>query len=353
MYKSSISSFGIDNKLGGNYQFVYNYFGEKSPLVQRDFIGYRDLYFYITEVLDPYLYPDSVKDWGIHKPVGILLYGPPGSGKIFWGNKIAELINYQFKEVKKHYLGTSFVEGNNTRFNDFLVNMLKEEKVLLFLEDFDQIMMERNEENIVTYDNEEIKEIVLHYISKFEEENILMLGSAKAVFAIDDEVLAPGRFEVMIPIFPPNHKERMELVQYYMLEGLKEDALLYKILLHNQADHLPFWQAITDKMKLFSNTMIIDFTQSLKKHIKNQYKKVRTEQIQITDTLLDSSLREATAKLTQEYFNQIMQFLQDVSVNNYDDFANRIEEMKLELESYKVQEIPEKSIGFQHNNTIK
>jgi hypothetical protein len=134
---------------------------------------------------------------------------------------------------------------------------------------------------------------------------------------------------------------------------LKEDALLYKILLHNQADHLPFWQAITDKMKLFSNTMIIDFTQSLKKHIKNQYKKVRTEQIQITDTLLDSSLREATAKLTQEYFNQIMQFLQDVSVNNYDDFANRIEEMKLELESYKVQEIPEKSIGFQHNNTIK
>jgi replication-associated recombination protein RarA len=37
------------------------------------------------------------------------LYGPPGSGKIFWANKIAEIIGYQFKEVKKHYLGTSLL----------------------------------------------------------------------------------------------------------------------------------------------------------------------------------------------------------------------------------------------------
>ncbi|PZU77896.1 MAG: AAA family ATPase, partial [Chryseobacterium sp.] len=30
IYKSSISTFGIDNQLGGNYQFVYNYFGDKT-----------------------------------------------------------------------------------------------------------------------------------------------------------------------------------------------------------------------------------------------------------------------------------------------------------------------------------
>jgi SpoVK/Ycf46/Vps4 family AAA+-type ATPase len=350
LYKSSVSSFSIDNKLGGNYQFVYNYFGDKSPLVQRDFIGYRDLYFYITEVLDPFINVDSVKEWGIHRPAGIILYGAPGSGKIFWATKIAELICYQFKEVKKHYLGTSFVDGNKTGFNDFLVNMLKEEKVLLFLEDFDQIMMERSEENSVSAENEETKEIVLHYISKFEEENILMIGSAKTVYAIDDEVLAPGRFDVMIPIFPPNHKERMELVQFYMQENLENDSLLYKILEFNQADHLPFWQEITDRMKLFSNTMIIDFTQSLKKHIKNQYKRQRTVQMQISPSILEAALRDALAKLTEEYFNQIMQFIQDVSVNNYEPFSMRIEEMKAELESYKVQEAPEKAIGFQHNN---
>lgn len=82
-FKSSVSSFGIDNKLGGNYQFVYNYFGNQTSLQKRDFIGYRDLFFYISGVLEPFLNPRQIKDWGIHKPAGIILYGPPGSGKIF------------------------------------------------------------------------------------------------------------------------------------------------------------------------------------------------------------------------------------------------------------------------------
>jgi SpoVK/Ycf46/Vps4 family AAA+-type ATPase len=166
---------------------------------------------------------------------------------------------------------------------------------------------------------------------------------------MDEEILAPGRFDVMVPIFPPNHKERMELIQYYMLENLSEDAMLYKILVNNQADHLPFWQEITDKMKVFSNTMIVDFTQSLKKHIKNQYLKLKKDDFAISPVLLQMALRDTMSKLTEEYLNQIMQFLQDVSVNNYDSFACRIVELKSELDAYKVQEQPEKPIGFQHN----
>lgn len=40
-FKSSVSTFGVDNRLGGNYKFIYDYFGHKSNLIQRDFIGMR------------------------------------------------------------------------------------------------------------------------------------------------------------------------------------------------------------------------------------------------------------------------------------------------------------------------
>ncbi|KPH13507.1 ATP-binding protein [Chryseobacterium sp. ERMR1:04] len=348
-FKSSISSYGIDNKLGGNYKFVYNYFGHKTSLQHRDFIGYRDLFFYISSVLEPFLNPQQIKDWGINKPAGMILYGPPGSGKIFWANKIAEIINYQFKEVKKHYLGTSFVDGTETNFNDFLLEVMKQNKVLLFLDDFDEIMMQRTAETDIASCNLETQEIILHHIGKFEKEDLLMVGSANTVSEIDEEILAPGRFDVMIPIFPPNALERSEIILYAMTKGLEQDSLLYKILKNNKADKIPFWQDISSKMKVFSNTMLIDFTQSLKKRIKNLYQRSKNENLKIDQNLLDGAFRDAGGKLTEEYLEQIARFLADVVINNFDDFQYRVQSLKVELESYRVVEEPQRIIGFSHN----
>jgi len=348
-FKSSISSYGIDNKLGGNYKFVYNYFGHKTSLQQQDFIGYRDLFFYISSVLEPFLNPQQIKDWGINKPAGIILYGPPGSGKIFWANKIAEIIGYKFKEVKKHYLGTSFVDGNQTNFNDFLVAMMKENKVLLFLENFDEIMIARSAENNIASCNLETQEIILHYISKFEQEDLLMIGSANSVAEIDEEILAPGRFDVMVPVFPPNHAERSEIILYAMTKNLEKDSLLFKILKNNKADKIPFWHGVSSQMKVFSNTMLIDFTQSLKKRIKNLYQRTKNENLIIDQTLLNGALRDAKGKLTEEYLNQIARFLSDVMINNLDQFQYRVQSLKTELESYRVVEEPRREIGFHHN----
>ncbi|WP_288460666.1 AAA family ATPase [uncultured Chryseobacterium sp.] len=348
-FKSSISSYGIDNKLGGNYQFVYDYFGHKTSLQKRDFIGYRDLFFYISGALEPFLNPQQIKDWGINKPAGIILYGPPGSGKIFWANKIAEIIGYQFKEVKKHYLGTSFVDGIQTNFNDFLVTIMKKDKILLFLEDFDEIMMARKADNNVASCNLETQELILHYISKFEQGNLLMVGSANSVSEINEEILAPGRFDVMIPVFPPNLAERSEIILYAMTKNLEKDSLLFKILKNNKADKIPFWNEASSQMKVFSNTMLIDFTQSLKKRIKNEYQKTRNENLKIDQKLLKGALRDAAAKLTEEYLDQIARFLADAIINNFDQFQQRIQNLKKELDTYKAVEEPRRIIGFHHN----
>lgn len=348
-YKSSVSSYGIHNKLGGNYQFVYNYFGKKSSLTKRDFIGYRDLFFYISKTIEPFKNETTITDWGINKPAGVILYGPPGSGKIFWAHKISEMIDYQFTEVKKYYYGTSFIDGKERSFNDFLLQTMKVNKTLLLMEDFDS-MMDDNLEKSSSSCDEETKEIILHHISHFREEELLIIGSANALYNIDKEILAPGRFDVVIPVFPPNLQERSELIIYNMMRNLSEDSLLLKILTLNNADKLPFWTDISAKMKVFSNTMVIDFTQSLKKRIRNIYLKDHSENIKIDKSLLDSALRDASAKLTEEYLTQVAQFIQDVSMNNYDDFPARIEALKKELEKYKVVEPPQKTIGFTHND---
>lgn len=346
-YKSSVSTFGIDHQLGGNYQFIYNYFGDKTELKQRDFIGYRDLFFYISDMLEPFINPEQSENWGIQKAAGIIVYGSPGSGKIFWARKIAEMIGFDFFEIRKSQLKSIFDNDKKVNFDNYLSEMFKKEKIILFLEDFDEIMMQKTT-NTINSDYEDVKECIFHNIQKFEKENLLMIGSAKELSGIETEILAPGRFDVLIPIFPPNRKERAEMLLFNMTKNLNEEAILLKILKANKADQIPFWNETAEKMRVFSNTMIVDFTQSLKKRIRSLYLKNRTENIHITQGILDASLKESASKLTGDYLNNVQQFLSEAEDNSYDRFAVRIEELKEELETYKVKEEPARTIGF-HN----
>lgn len=350
MYKSSVSSYGIDHALGGNYNFVYDYFGKKTPLAQRDFIGYRDLYFYITEMLHPFIDQGQSSDWGIYRPAGIILYGPKGSGKIFWARKIAQIIAYEFKEVKNSYLGRNYINGQKTDFTDFLTTMMKDQKVLLFLENFDQIAQERSSNENQLSQNEEIKEIILHSIHKFVNEELLMVVSADNLTGMDSEVFSPGRFDVRIPVFPPNPDERAEMILRYLTLNLEEDALLYQILRFNKAHQKPYWKEVAAQMRLFSNTMVIDFTQSIKKRLRNHYLKVKTAQFKISPSILQLSLLESASKLTEEYLNSVQQFILEVSSSDYDVFSKRIESLKKELDSFRVVEMPRRQIGFNHTH---
>lgn len=349
LFKSSISTFGIDHQLGGNYKFIYNYFGDKTELKQRDFIGYRDLFFYISDMLEPFVNPEQSENWGIQKAAGIIIYGPPGSGKFFWAKKISEMINFDFFEVRQSQLKSILINDKKANFDEYLSQMLKRDKIILFVENFDEIMMQRTENQVSNTDYEEVKESTLHYIEKFEKENILMIGSAKELRGIESEILAPGRFDVLIPIFPANKQERAEMLLFNMTKNLNKNATLLKILKHNNADQLPFWQETAEKMKVFSNTMITDFTQSLKKRIRSLYLKNKTENIKIADGIIEASLKESASKLTGEYLNNVLEFLSEAENNSYDRFIVRINDLKHELETYKAKEDPVRTIGFHTN----
>ena len=95
--------------------------------------------------------------------------------------------------------------------------------------------------------------------------------------------------------------------------------------------------------------MVIDFTQSLKKKIRKQFNKNKKDKT-ISETLLNSALKEASAKLTPDYLNKVDQFLEDVKKNNSDDFEGRIIALGAELETYKIQPQYDSPIGFHHND---
>jgi SpoVK/Ycf46/Vps4 family AAA+-type ATPase len=195
-------------------------------------------------------------------------------------------------------------------------------------------------------ENKSTKDIILHSIHKFVNEELLMVVAANNLVGIDNEVFAPGRFDIKIPIFPPNEDERAQMIMQYITLNLSEDAILMKILKHNGADKKPYWSEYAKRMKLFSNTMMIDFTQSVKKRLRNVYLRKKTHECKIEKSILEASFIECASKLTDEYLNEVQQFIREVSANDYDVFAARIEAMKKEFQAYIIKEKPHRKIGF-------
>ncbi|WP_448607001.1 AAA family ATPase [Paenimyroides ceti] len=344
-FKTTVSSFLIHIYIGGNYDFITKAFPNAIHVTDRALIGYADLFFYVTDLLDPFINEDQIKEWGILRPTGIILYGPPGSGKIFWANKIANIIGYEFVHVYKDYLSVSAEASSKNQFNKFLMEKMKQPKTLLFIENFDELM-HKSKDKMYIPEAMELINAILRHIQKNVHQEIVIVGSAEILSLINDDVVAPGRFDLQIPVFPPTEDERAELILFHMMQHLTHESPLCKILEKNNAHDKPFWEPLASQMKLFSNTMIIDFTQSLKKRIYAIYRKDENKDIQLTEQLLLAAFMEAKAKLNSSYLKRCAAFIMEAKQNVGTEFPHRILELESEFDFYKVKQEPIRQIGF-------
>jgi transitional endoplasmic reticulum ATPase len=344
--RTNLSSFLVHMFIGGDYSFILNDIPEHRFTTDA-LIGYSDLFFYQLDLLEPFLNEEQIKLWGISKPAGIILYGPPGSGKIYWAKRIAQLIGYEFVHVYKEFL----LQGQHTRqqaFARFLKQQMEKPKTLLFIERFDELWQEKDP---ITSDSEHIALVssILRLIQKDDKQEIVLVGAVENLGSLSDELTAPGRFDLQIPIFPPLAEERAQLIHYHLQHNLLEESPLKSILKGNQADHPEHWAAVANEMKLFSNTMIIDFTQSLKKRLYAQYRRKHANEITLSPELIKACLNEARAKLTGDYLRKCYQFIQDAKQNVAMEFPQRFMQMEFELEAYAPKATPFPKIGFETN----
>ncbi len=204
--KTNLSSYLIHLYIGGEYPFIDEAFPETENYAAKRLVGYTDLYFYLSDMLDPFMNKDQSKTWGISKPTGIVLYGPPGSGKIFWARKMAQMIGYEFVHVYKDYLAGNLKTTKNS-FTHFLNSKMQHPKTMLFIDSLDELLSKNGEQNFFS-ENIELINTILRHTQKDIHQELLMVGSAEILNLFNDEVLAPGRFDMQIPTFPSNSDER-------------------------------------------------------------------------------------------------------------------------------------------------
>jgi hypothetical protein len=349
--KTNLSSYLIHLYIGGEYPFINEAFPETENYAEKTLIGYTDLYFYLADMLDPFINKDQLQTWGISKPAGMVLYGPPGSGKIYWAKRIASMIGYEFVHVYKDYLAGNF-KTSSSSFSRFLTKKMEQPKTMLFIDAFDELFSSTSERNFFS-ETVELIHTILRHVQKDNHKELLIVGSAEILNLLNSDILAPGRFDMQIPIFPPNEDERAQLIVYHLTCHLVPSSPLLQILKNQNALSKEFWQPIAVQMKLFSNTMIIDFTQSLKKRLYALYRKDETKNIELTEKILLAAFNEAKSKLTLEYLKKCAVFIMEAKQNIGQDFPHRILGLESDFEFYQAKKTPVNKIGFKQSDAIK
>lgn len=336
-----VSSYKVDNDLGGDYSFlneiiVESDFKSENKINQSkiNIIGYEDILVSIIEQLEPILNPADMKDWGLKNPGGIILFGPPGCGKTFWAEKISQLIDYSFEEIPRSIFGSSFVDGAMINLKKKLNEYLNSTKVVIFFDEFDSIGSIRNNESSSSTENSKVVNTLLQEIPKLIEKQILIVAATNFIDFIDPAVVRPGRFDLKIPVFPPNIEERAELIVNKLTSGLQENSPLLKILKYNDAMRPSFWKKTASKMILFSNSLVIDYTQLIKRRLKSIYSEKQTVEVLIDKNLLSIALNETSSKLTKKDAEIYAHFYNEVKRLGSNFYKERLDYLFQDLENY-------------------
>jgi transitional endoplasmic reticulum ATPase len=338
-----ISSFKIDFYLGNGFVEVFehdflknkiaNKKSEKRTPPNKDIIGYNDVYNNILSQLEPITNPTILYDWGLDESGGILLFGPPGCGKTFWAEKVTQELGYEFMAIPRSLFGSSYVDGAMNNLIKILNGALQKERVVIFFDEFDSIASMRNIGNASSTENAKVVNTLLQEIPNLIKRKVILMAATNFLRVLDPAVIRPGRFDLKIPIFPPNLQERCNLIHRYMFKNIEQDSILYKILIKSnvKVDDSSFWLQISSKMHLFSNSMVIGFVSILKKKLKHIYDENLSRKIIIDEDLLIRSLNEA-AQLTKNEFDSYVQFHSEVSELGANVFEERLNDLKLDIE---------------------
>ena len=191
----------------------------EAPNVDYSSIGGLDLQ--IQEVVEtielPLTDPDLFRDVGVEPPTGILLYGPPGSGKTLIAKAVASRANATFLRMSGSELVQKYV-GEGARLVRDVFQMARDKApCIVFIDEIDAVGGHRTHDG--TTGSAEVNRTMVQLLSEldgFEERGeVKIIAATNRIDLLDPALLRPGRFDRIIEIPLPDEKGRLEILKIH------------------------------------------------------------------------------------------------------------------------------------------
>jgi SpoVK/Ycf46/Vps4 family AAA+-type ATPase len=181
-----------------------------------DVIGLEEAKKAIVEAIQiPLMHPDLIKRYDIKPINGLLLFGPPGTGKSMLMRAVGnEMTGVTTLELKGSDLSNQDRASALAIIKDTFNRAMENIPSIIFIDEIDAIVPKREgaSEKGVQVTGEMLEEI--DGIKKFS--GIVVIAATNRPDALDAALLRPGRFDKIIFIKPPDADDRAELFEVYL-----------------------------------------------------------------------------------------------------------------------------------------
>lgn len=165
----------------------------------------------IENVIFPLLYPEVYQQLGISPPRGILIHGPPGTGKSLLGMALVSEIDAHFIAI----LGPEINSQMNLASIE-LAKIFKEAEdnapSIILIDELESLAQKRKDLVYDTMMKNTLSELV-HLMDNHSNSQVIIIGITNNIEAIEPTLRRSGRFDTEIKVSIPNSKERLEILQ--------------------------------------------------------------------------------------------------------------------------------------------
>ena len=167
------------------------------------------------DVIDAILNPEEYRKDNLGIPNGMLLYGPPGCGKTFFAEKMAEEIGFNFYQIKPSDIQSKWVNASQENIKNLFEEARKNSPSIIFLDELDALVPSRDNASVNHMNTSAVNEF-LAQMNNSGDDGVFIIGATNRPNSIDSAILRSGRLDKHLYLPPPDYEARKALFELYL-----------------------------------------------------------------------------------------------------------------------------------------
>jgi len=190
---------------------------KRNKITFKDVAGVEEAKEELKEIVDFLKHPKKFIDIGARIPRGVLLMGPPGSGKTLLARAVAGEANVPFFHISGSEFVEMFVGVGASRVRDLFKIAKKNSPSIVFVDEIDAVGRHRGAGIGGGHDEREqtLNQILVEMDGFDRDTNVIVMAATNRPDILDPALLRPGRFDRRVVLDLPDIKEREEILKIH------------------------------------------------------------------------------------------------------------------------------------------